>query len=51
MIGCSAFALTCQYVKAAVANTPGLKPVADQLGARFAKTTKAATPATPAAHA
>ena len=36
------------YVKAAVASTPGLKPVADQLGARFEKTKKQAAPAKPA---
>jgi len=34
------------YVKAAVASTPGLKPVADQLGARFEKTKKADTTTT-----
>jgi len=38
------------YVKTAAASTPGLKPVADQLGQRFQKAS-AATPApTPAAH-
>ena len=39
------------YVKAAVASTPGLKPVADQLGARFAKSKATAAPATAAVHA
>ena len=39
------------YVKAAVASTPGLKPVADQLGARFAKSKATAAPATTTPHA
>jgi peptidyl-tRNA hydrolase len=36
------------YVKAAVKTTPGLKPVADQLGERFQKTTVAKAPVAPA---
>jgi hypothetical protein len=32
------------YVKAAVKTSPGLKPVADQLGERFQKATKSKTP-------
>ena len=36
------------YVKAAVKTTPGLKPVADQLGERFQKTSAAPKPVTPA---
>ena len=35
------------YVKAAVKTTPGLKPVADQLGERFQKTSAAPKPVTP----
>ncbi len=36
------------YVKAAAANTPGLKPVADQLGQRFQKAGSATSAPTPA---
>lgn len=36
-----------KYVQAALPTTPGLKPIADQLGQRFQKTSKAKTPATP----
>lgn len=39
------------YVKAAAATTPGLKPVADQLGQRFQKAGSAPAPAPAAAKA
>lgn len=39
------------YVKAAAATTPGLKPVADQLGQRFQKASTAPAPAPAAAKA
>ena len=37
-----------EYVKSAAKNTPGLKPVADQLGERFQHTSAAKPAATPA---
>jgi hypothetical protein len=37
-----------EYVKSAAKNTPGLKPVADQLGERFQHTSTAKPAATPA---
>jgi hypothetical protein len=37
-----------EYVKSAAKNTPGLKPVADQLGERFQHTTAAKPTSTPA---
>lgn len=37
-----------QYVKAAAKTTPGLKPVADQLGERFQKAGKQKKPDKPA---
>jgi uncharacterized phage infection (PIP) family protein YhgE len=37
------------YVKTAAKTTPGLKPVAEQLGARFQKTRKPKEPKTPSA--
>ena len=38
------------YVKTAAASTPGLKPVADQLGQRFQKASAAAPAPAPAVH-
>jgi hypothetical protein len=37
------------YIKAATKTTPGLKPLADQLGERFQKASKPKAPATPPA--
>ena len=41
---------TYNYVKAAAKTTPGLKPVADQLGERFPKASAPKPPAPPAAY-
>lgn len=38
---------TYNYAKAAAKNTPGLKPVAEQLGVRFQKASKKKEPGTP----
>lgn len=38
---------TYNYIKAAAKNTPGLKPVAEQLGARFQKAGRQKEPSTP----
>jgi hypothetical protein len=38
---------TYNYIKAGAKNTPGLKPVAEQLGERFQKAGRSKEPSTP----